>query len=162
MPAQLSFLERLPAILAEARAPKPIPFFRRRDIEVLFGLKRRRAIYLMHLIGAVRVSSEIAVEQKDLVKWLERVAEAPETSREAARRDRVIGEIVSLKAETRARSVRITLPDPPPVAGLPDGVALEPGRLTVSFASGEQLLERLFGLARVLAADPARLDALGR
>jgi len=57
-------------------------------------------------------------------------------------------------------AVRIVLPDPAPVIGLPEGVALEPGSLTIRFASGEQLLERLFGLARVLAANPSRLDSL--
>lgn len=161
MPDQPSYLERLPEILAEARAPKPIPFFRRRDVEALFGLRKRQAVNLMHRVGAVRVSSELAVEQSELVAWLERLADAPETAREMARRERVVGEIVSLKAETRARSVRIRLPDAAAaIPGLPPGVTLEAGSLTVQFASGQELLERLFGLARVLAADPSRLDSL--
>ena len=42
--------------------------------------------------------------------------------------------------------------------GLPEGVSLTPGRLTVSFDSGPQLLEKLFLLARVLATQPHLLD----
>ena len=81
MPDKPSYIQRLTAILAEAKRPKPIPFFRRGDMEVLFGLKRRQAINLMHAIGAVRVSNEIAVEQRDLVSWLEKRAADPARTR---------------------------------------------------------------------------------
>src|SRR6476619_3493968 len=100
MPDKPSYLHRLTAILAEAKRPKPIPFFRRGDVEALFGLKRRQAINLMHAIGAVRVSSEIAVEQRDLVSWLEKRAADPARTRELDRQERVIGRIVELKAES--------------------------------------------------------------
>ena len=63
MPNNPSYLHRLTAILAEARSPKPIPFFRRCDIEALFGLKRRQAI------DAIRASK--ADEETEL--WLRRL-----------------------------------------------------------------------------------------
>ena len=154
MPDKPSYLHRLTSILAEAKSPKPIPFFRRCDIEALFALKRRQAINLMHTIGAIRVSHEIAVPQKDLVSWLEEMALNPARTREIRRRERVIGRIVDLKAETAARAIKIVLPDSPPSADIPPGVSLEPGLLTVSFSTEQQLLERLFLLARLLAAKP--------
>src|ERR1043165_3274310 len=85
VPDKPIYLHRLTAILAEARKPKPIPFFRSGDIEALFGLKRRQAIHLMHAIGAVRVSSEIAVPQQDLVSWLERMSLDPACTHEVHR-----------------------------------------------------------------------------
>ena len=139
MPDNPTYIHKLAEILAEAHTPKPIPFFRRRDIEALFGLKKRQAVNLMHRIGAVRVSRELAIEQR--------------------RHDAVIGRIVELKAETAARAIKIILPDQPSV-GLPDGVSLRPGLLTVSFASEQQLLERLFLLARVLATEPQMLSSV--
>jgi hypothetical protein len=154
MPDKPSYIHRLTSILAEARTPKPIPFFRRCDIEALFGLKRRQAINLMHEIGAVRVSHEIAVPQEDLVVWLEKKALDPARTHEIRRRERVIGRIVELKAETAARAVKIVLPDPVAAIDWPAGVSLQPGMLTISFATEEQLLERLFLLARVFAANP--------
>src|SRR6202035_2262809 len=108
----------------------------------------------MHTIGAIRVSHEIAVPQKDLVSWLEEMALNPARTREIRRRERVIGRIVDLKAETAARGIKIVLPDSPPSADIPPGVSLEPGLLTVSFSTEQQLLERLFLLARLLAAKP--------
>ena len=158
MPDHPTYTHRLTAILAEARSPKPIPFFRRRDIEALFGLEKRQAVNLMHRIGAVRVSRELAVEQRDLVRWLERRIAEPSVAIEQSRHETVIDRIVELKAETAARSVKIVLPDRPPSVDLPAGVSLAPGLLTVSFENGQQLLEKLFLLARVLASKPHLLD----
>ena len=161
MPDKPTYLHRVTAILAEARRPKPIPFFRRCDIEALFGLRRRQAINLMHEIGAVRVSNEIAVPQQDVVTWLEKMASSPARTREIRRQDRVIGRIIEWKAETAARAVRIVLPDAPAV-DLPEGVSLQPGLLTVSFHSEQQLLERLFFLARALATKRQLLNELDK
>jgi hypothetical protein len=158
VPDQPTYIHRLPAILAEARSAKPIPFFRRRDIEALFGLHKRQAINLMHRIGAVRVSRELAVPQRDLVGWLERRIAEPSVLIEQQRYETVIGRIVELKAETAARAVKIVLPDRPPSGDLPAGVSLAPGLLTVSFENGPELLEKLFLLARALATQPHLLD----
>ena len=160
MPDKPTYIHRLASILAEAKSPKPIPFFRRCDIEALFGLKRRQAINLMHAIGAVRVSHEIAVLQLDLVSWLEEMALDPASAREIRRQERVIGRIVDLKAETAARAIKIVLPDSARPAEFPEGVSLQPGLLTVSFDNEQQLLERLFLLARLFATKPHLLNNL--
>jgi hypothetical protein len=160
LPDNPSYVHKLAAILTEARSPKPIPFFRRSDIEALFGLKKRQAVNLMHRIGAIRVSRELAVDKRDLIVWLEQMIENPSVANEQCRHERVIGRIVELKAETAARAVRITLPDAKPSPDLPDGVSLQPGLLTVAFDTDQQLLERLFLLARVLATQPDLLNSL--
>ena len=160
-PDNPSYIHKLTEILAEARAPKPIPFFRRRDIEALFGLKKRQAVNLMHRIGAIRVSRELAVDKRDLIAWLEQMLEDPSVAVEQRRHERVIDRIIDLRAESAARAVKIVLPDVTPSAlELPDGVSLQPGALTISFANGHQLLERLFLLARLLANQPQVLDGL--
>ena len=158
MPDQPTYIHKLTAILAEARSPKPIPFFRRRDIEALFGLRKRQAVNLMHRIGAVRVSRELAVEQRELVRWLEQMISDPSVEAERRRHGTVIDRIVELKAETAARTVKIVLPDRPRSVDLPEGVVLTPGLLTVSFKGEQQLLERLFLLARALATRPELLS----
>jgi len=160
MPDKPTYIHKVTAILAEARKPQPIPFFRRCDIEALFGLRRRQAINLMHAIGAVRVSNEIAVPQEDLVSWLEKMAVSPARIREVRRQERVIGRIVELKAETAARAVKIVLPDAVSSSDWPAGVSFRPGMLSISFETGEQLLERLFLLARAFAANPQLLSNL--
>lgn len=155
-----TYIHKLASILEEARAPKPIPFFRRKDIEALFGLKKRQAVNLMHRIGAIRVSRELAVDKRDLVAWLERLIEDPSVAIEQRRHERVIDRIVELKAEAAARAVKLVLPEPTSSVELPEGVALQPGLLTISFQSDQHLLERLFLLARVLATQPHVLSNL--
>ncbi len=149
-----TYIHKLAGILEEARAPKPIPFFRRRDVEALFGLKKRQAVNLMHRIGAVRVSRELAVDQRDLIRWLERMIANPSVAAEWHRHERVVGRIIELKAENAARAVKIVLPDRELSVELPDGVSLQPGELTIAFDNEQQLLERLFLLARALATNP--------
>lgn len=160
MPVKPSYIHKLPDILAEARSPKPIPFFRRRDVQALFGLRKRQAVNLMHRIGVIRVSRELAVDQGELIRWIERMIADPATAHECRRHERVIERIVELKAEIAARSVKIVLPDSVPVANLPDGISLEPGLLSITFDDAQQLLERLFLLARVLASSPDTLETL--
>jgi hypothetical protein len=160
LPDNPTYIHKLDGILVEARSPKPIPFFRRRDIEALFGLKKRQAVNLMHRIGAVRVSRELAIEQRDLVRWLERLVSDPDVAVEQRRHEAVIDRIVELKAETAARAIKIVLPDRTSSVDLPDGVSLQPGLLTVSFDNEQQLLERLFLLARLLATQPQMLSNL--
>jgi hypothetical protein len=116
----------------------------------------------MHRIGAIRVSRELAVDKRDLVAWLEQMLENPAVSIEQRRHERVIDRIVELKAETAARAIKIVLPDPKRTVQLPDGVSLQPGLLTISFDDEQQLLERLFLLARVLATQPEVLSAASR
>jgi hypothetical protein len=91
------------------------------------------------------------------VRSLEQLLAAPSAAAEGQRHERVIERLVETKAETAARAVRIILPKGIPMTDLPAGVSLQPGLLTVAFATQEQLLERLFLLARVFAADPERL-----
>jgi len=133
MPGNPTYIHKLEGILAEARLPKPIPFFRRRDVEALFGLKKRQALNLMHRIGAVRVSREMAIPQCDLVRWLEEMVSNPTVARERHRHDTVIGRIVELKAETAARAVKIVLPDGPSVE-MPAGISFQPGLLRVAYS----------------------------
>jgi hypothetical protein len=86
--------------------------------------------------------------------------EDPSVTIEQHRHERVIDRIVELKAETAARAVKIVLPDPKTSVELPDGVSLQPGLLTVSFENDQQLLGRLFLLARLLATQPQVLSSL--
>ena len=114
----------------------------------------------MHRIGAVRVSRELAVPQRDLVRWLERMISNPGVVDERRRYETVIGRIVELKAETAARAIKIVLPEGTPTTEIPAGISFEPGRLTVAFDSQRELLERLFLLARAFAATPRLLNSL--
>ena len=137
MAAHPTYIHKLAGILAEARSPKPLPFFRRRDLEALFGLKKRQAVNLMHRIGAIRVSRELAVDQRDLVCWLEQKLADPSARAEWQRHAKVINRIVELKEETVARAIKIVLPEGVSSMEIPAGVFFQPGLLTVAFRTQE-------------------------
>jgi len=160
VPEHPSYIHQLAAILAEARSPKPLPFFRRRDIEALFGLQKRQAVNLMHRLGAVRVSRELAVDQRDLVRWLEQKLADPSARAECQRHAKVIDRIVELKAETAARAIKIVLPEGVSSTEIPAGVSFLPGLLMVAFRTPEELLERLFLLGRALATKPQLIETI--
>jgi hypothetical protein len=65
-----------------------------------------------------------------------------------------------LKAETAARAVKIVLPEGGRTTEIPSGVCFQPGLLTVSFSTQQELLERLFLLARAFATNPQLLNDL--
>ena len=129
MPDNPSYIHKLEGILEEPRARKPIPFFRRRDIEALFGLKKRQAVNLIHphrgrprQPGARRRPAR----PHPLAGTDDR---KPFRHRGVGSDERVIGRIVELKAETTARSVKIVLPDRGLSVELPDG-GFPPARRT--------------------------------
>jgi hypothetical protein len=55
----------------------------------------------LHRIGAVRVSRELAVDKRDLIRWLERMIANPSVAAEWHRHERVIGRIVELRLKPR-------------------------------------------------------------
>ena len=109
---------------------------------------------------AASAQAVLEVTLLDLVRWLQQQIADPASAAEWQRHETVIERIVELKAETAARAMKIVLPERTPATDLPPGVSLQPGALTVAFATPEQLLERLFLLARVFASDPERLAHL--
>jgi hypothetical protein len=86
----------------------------------------------------------------------------PSVEVEQRRHQRVIDRIVELKAETAAHAVKIVLPEASSPVELPGGVSLKPGLLSVSFDNEQELLERLFLLARALASQPELLWRLSK
>jgi hypothetical protein len=62
--------------------------------------------------------------------------------------------IIELKAENRRARCEIVLPDRELSVELPDGVSLQPANSRSRFDNEQQLLERLFLLARALATNP--------
>ncbi len=63
MPDQSSWLERVPEILAWLKAADSPPFLDRPSPELLFGVKRRQAIELMHRMAGYQVGKTFLVEQ---------------------------------------------------------------------------------------------------
>jgi hypothetical protein len=161
MPATPGWHAHLPTIRRTLTAMTATPWLDRRAIERLFGLRARQANYLMRAVPGRRLGTAVVIEREALLAHLDRLdmgerrgAVRAAASSPVARKASVLEAIDALRREQRPR--RVSPPPPPPGANtsLPAGVRVAaPGELTLAFASPEELLGRILGLAQAAAAD---------
>lgn len=156
MPAKPAWLLKIPQIL-EMLESVDLPVVDRAMIERLFGLRRRRAIELMHHLGGYESGGRVfLVDRRVLIHHLQRLGAGEDFEREHRRRERLDHAVDEMRRHQAA--ARVQIPVPPDVyqrklADLSDGVALEPGHLHVEFCGAEELLGKLYELAQVASND---------
>ena len=131
----------------------------RRDLERLFGVSKVRATQLMTAFGAGRTGHLLTLPRAALLRQLRRQRTRAAFRHEATRREKVVTEI----RRARLTGIRVAVPVEAleaRLAGLPDGVSVEPGRIEVRFSSAQDAVGRLFALAQALTNDYERFEAL--
>ena len=161
MPDQPLWLPHIPAFLQALKVSDAPALLTRFDLERLFGVRRRRAILLLHRCGAARRGRELVATREAVVAFLEGCRDDDAVDRLAAR-DRQVGQAL---AEARRARTLPTIPLPPlaqlsaiTFAGLPPGIELTPTALSVRFSSAQDLVEKLFTVAQALANDYETLE----
>ena len=149
MPAKSQWLLQIPAIVEQLQAID-VPVIDRAVVERVFGVRRRRAVELMRRFGGYRSGNTILLDRLGLICQLDAVGAGAEVLHERRRKERLGEKLDSFRRNRAAAAVQI--PVLPRVTGtLPEGVALDAGRLTVEFDGVEQLLSKLYGLAQAAA-----------
>src|SRR5262245_24294906 len=105
----------------------------------------------MHAVGPLAAARALVVESSRALAWLEEVERSPEYVAEAQRTQRIHEAVDEARRLTAAR--RVTFAVEPEkvrrtVADLPEGVTLTRGELHVTFTTPQELLQRLFTLAK--------------
>jgi hypothetical protein len=162
MPAKPEWLLRLPEIRAELEHIA-VPIVDRAGIERIFGLKRRRAIELMHEFGGYQTGRTFLLDRARLLEVLQSLELREDYSVEKRRRER-LGDVVEASRE-HLMSMRVRIPvraaaARPSLDRLAPGVLLLPGVLTIEFQHPVELLEKLFGLAQAISHDFERFEGL--
>lgn len=155
MPAKPAWLLHIPEIIAQLEVFE-VPVLDRAIVESLFGLRRRQAIELLHHFGGYKSGQTFLVERQRLLGALRRLADGEDCQSEVRRRERLQETVDRLRRDRGALQVKI--PVSPEVwnrkmATLPSGITLEAGRLQVDFDGSEDLLAKLYELARAAAND---------
>ena len=150
-----TWLLRLPEILAELSGMQ-VPVIDRAVFERTFGVRRRRAIQLLHFFGGYLAGRTFLVDREALIRQLEPIQAGTEFVMEHRRRERLIEALEKVRRYRAA--VKVVIPVAPDVYdrrmdGLPDGVRLRPGHLSVDFGKAEDLLSKLFELSQAAAND---------
>lgn len=162
-----------PIVLARVKQIKTIDFFYREDIEVLFEVGERTALRIIAKVGKDRDSARPRVGSLKLIRYLEKVAGELEKDRSrlaeiysAAQlrleRDRNLRE--RFQREVGDREVgfewsRERAEEQGCLEDLPEGIKLEPGRVTIEFPSDAPgaLGELLHSLGLALLNDHTRI-----
>ncbi len=157
MPAQPQWLLRIPQILDQLEA-LPCPVLDRSAVERLFGVRRRRAIDLLASFGGYQAGRTFLVDRLLVIARLRQVLAGDRFYFERRRRER-LGEAIEAFGRQR-RAAAVSIPPPAPAAGLPEGVHIAAGRMTVEFSGVEDLLAKLYGVAQAASTDFPRFEEL--
>lgn len=162
MASKPNWLFKIPEILARAKELE-LPVVDRAVIEVLFGLRRRRAIELMHQFGGYQAGRTFLIDRRHLIDGLERLAQGEEFAAESRRRQHLTAGLDVLRRNHVGATVRI--PVAPEVFSarmrqLNGGVRIASGQLVIQFSSTEDLLAKLFELAQAAANDFQTFEAM--
>jgi hypothetical protein len=150
-----TWLLRLPEIL-EDLAGMEAPVIDRSVFERLFGVRRRRAIQLLHYFDGYESGRTFLVTRLALIRQLEPLVDSAEFVMEHRRRQRLTEELEKIRRYRTA--ARVSIPVSADVvdhrmSDLPSGVQLQPGHLQVEFGKVEELLAKLFELSQAAAND---------
>ena len=134
----------------------------RAAIEEVFGVRRRRAIELLHHFGGYLAGKTFLVDRASLLRQLEILENGGQFRQERARRRRLSEDLEVASGALRARSV--------PIQASPEafdrhldelpGVQLRPGELRIEFKGTEDLLRQLLELAMAIKNDFGRFEEI--
>ena len=162
MPAKSEWLLRLPEIRAELEHLQ-VPVVDRSGIELIFRLKRRRAIELLHQFGGYQAGRTFLVERRGLLQDLEALQSQDGYVAERRRRERLRDVMEASREHLLATQVRIPVrpaTSRPSFDRLAPGVHLAPGMLSIEFLQPFDLLEKLYGLAQAITHDFDKFEGL--
>lgn len=162
-----------PIVLARVKQAKNIEFFYRDDIEVLFEVGERTALRIIAKVGKDTASARPRVGRTKLVRYLQkaiaelakgmaRVAEIYSAAQLRVEQDRKLRERFQRELgdnELGFEWSRRRAEEQGCLADLPEGIKLEPGRVTIEFPSDAPgaLGELLHSLGLALLNDYARV-----
>jgi hypothetical protein len=150
MPAKPRWWIRIPEILP-AIENLEAPWLDRAAIEQVFGLRRRRAIELLHTFGGFQVGRMFLVDRQEVLDQLQAISRGEEFRWERKRRRRLSEALSEARQYSQAARVKIPVIQPSP--SLPAGVNIEPGRMVIEFQSVEDLLSKFYAVVQAAARD---------
>ena len=154
MPAKPRWISRLPAIIAALEAgPDRVP---RSHLEGLLSITPRRAQQIMAPCIAATIGTSGLADRARLIDRLHDLASGNAVHYEQLRR-RKLAEALSIP--------RLLVEAPASIAGtgfsgLPNGITIEPGKITIEAPTPATALELLLALAMAIGNDLERFDRL--
>ena len=161
MPAKPSWYSKIDLVIREIEA-LPRPYVDRATVEFLLGVGRRRAQQILAPCIMDRVGANGLADRDAFIAHLRRLAEGDDGYYEIQRQRKVSAILAQLHKE-RLERPQLLVEAPAEIVtqefeNLPEGVWLEPGRITVTFDQAQQALEKLLALAMAISNDFDRFE----
>jgi hypothetical protein len=165
MPDKPLWLDRLPAAIRQIECSKS-EWIDRPALEALLGVGRRRAQQLLSPIAERRIGTSLVASRAATIAQLKRIASGEDAYYEGRRRKRLWANLAEARREwvnqppvlvemSNADMRRLALHD---FEGLPEGVELIPGSITVRFREPEEALQKLMALALAISQNRQAFD----
>ena len=167
MPDKPLWLDRLPEAIRQLEDHAADPWVDRPAIEALLGVGRRRAQQLLAPLAQRRVGTSLVASRADVLAHLQRIAAGEEAWYEERRRQHLWEHLAQLRQQwlrqppvlVEVSTVQLRQLERQDFAGLPDGVELDPGSITVRFHEPDEALQKLMALALAISQNRQAFDA---
>ena len=167
MPDKPLWLDRIPTAIRQLEGMAE-SWVDRPALESLLGVGRRRAQQILAPIAGRRVGTSLVAHRDDVIAHLQRLAGSEAAYYEERRRKQLWDHLREVRKEwlhqppvlvevSEAQIRRLTVHD---FDGLPEGVDLAPGSITVRFASPDEALQKLMALALAISHHRRAFDEL--
>jgi hypothetical protein len=165
MPDKPLWLARVPDAIQQLETA-PEPWVERTRLEALLGIGRRRAQQLLAPVASRRVGTSLLAHREDLIAHLRRIASGEQADYDDRRRKRLWKQLGTARDEWIERPpVLVEVPNSAvrrlqaqDFEGLPEGVDLAPGAITVRFSTPEEALQKLLALAMAISHNRDAFD----
>ena len=142
----------------------PDPWVDRAVLENVLGIGRRRAQQLLAPCVSRQIGGSGVAHRDAVMAHLEQLATGETAHFERQRRRRLAEHLEKLRRE-RLERPRVLVEAPVSIVrrtfeGLPAGVSVTPGQITVQFETATQALEKLLALAMAIGNDQDRFERL--
>lgn len=165
MPDKPLWFDRLPEVIGQLELSAE-PFIDRPTLESLLHVGRRRAQQLLAQVATHRVGTSLVARRTDVIAHFKGIAAGEEAHYEGRRQRQLWDQLEQTRQEwlrqppvlvevSQAALRRVEVLD---FDGLPEGVALAPGSITVSFSEPEQALQKLMALAIAISRNRDAFD----
>jgi hypothetical protein len=162
MPAKPAWHGKLDQIVAELEALPPGSSVNRSTLEFLLGVGRRRAQQIMAACVTERVGTSSLADRDLLCHYLRQLAAGDVGFHEQQRQRRVAAAIEEMRQVWVTRpKVRVEAPAAivnQEWEALPEGVDLQPGRITIRFETCQEALQKMLALAMAVGSDMLRFE----
>lgn len=148
--------------VARGLRERPDPWVDRALLENLLRIGPRRAQQILAPCVSRQIGANGVADRETVIAHLQRLA-AGETSHYEQQRRRRLAEYMDGLYRERRKSVLVAAPTSivnQELKGLPEGISITPGHLSVRFESGMEALQKLLALAMAIRNDELLFERL--